>query len=61
MYISFLQNTQCLVGWGRSFLTVAWPIEVHLVFSFAPDFSNVVWRPGSSIAGQFIVFVSPRF
>ena len=24
-----------LVGWGRSFLSVAWPIRVQLVFSFA--------------------------
>ena len=26
-----------LVGWGRSFLSVAWPNGVQLVFSFAPE------------------------
>ena len=26
-----------LVGWGRSFLSVAWPTGVQLVFSFAPE------------------------
>ena len=26
-----------LVGWGRSFLCVAWPTGVQLVFSFAPE------------------------
>ena len=26
-----------LVGWGRSFLSVAWPTGVQLVFFFAPE------------------------
>ena len=30
-------------------------------FTFAQDFSDVVWHPWISIAGQLIVSVSPRF
>ena len=30
-----------LVGWGRSFLSVAWPTGFHLFFfSFAPGFNK---------------------
>ena len=59
-----------LVGLDRSFLSVAWPIGVQLVFFFffyfyffffLQIFSDVVWRSGLSIAGQLIVSVSPRF
>ena len=30
-----------LVGWGRSFLSVAWPTGVQLVFLFSPGFSEI--------------------
>ena len=30
-----------LVGWGQSFLSVAWPMGLTGVFSFAPDFSKL--------------------
>ena len=45
-----------LVGFGRSFLSVACPTVVQLVFLL--KFYNVVWRPGISIAGQPIVSVT---
>ena len=45
-----------LVGWGRSFLSVAWPNGVQLVFSFAPD-----RRPGIFIVGQLTESVEPSF
>ena len=46
-----------LVGWGRSFLAVAWPTGVQLVFFLLLQiFSDVVWRPV-----QLIISVSPQF
>ena len=47
----------------RSFLSVALPIVVQIVFffSFPPDFQYVVWCTGFSISRQRTVFVSPRF
>ena len=52
-----------LVGRDRSFLSVAWPTGVQLVFFFLllKICSDVNWRPGISIARQLIVFASPRF
>ena len=47
-----------LVGWGRSFLSVAWPTGVQLVFFFC---SGVIRRPGISIVGQLTQSVSPGF
>ena len=53
-----------LVGWDRCFLSVAWPTLVQLLIVFfllLQIFSDVVWRPGISIAGQLILSVNPRF
>ena len=36
-----------LVDWGRSFLSVAWPTWVQLVFSFALGFSKLFGAQGS--------------
>ena len=48
-----------LVGWGRSFLFVAWPTGV---FSFAPDFSKLFGSQGSpSTVGQLTESVSLHF
>ena len=41
-----------LVGWGRSFLSVAWPTGVQLVFFFCSGFQYVIRRPGISIIWQ---------
>ena len=51
-----------LVGWDRSFFSVAWPTGVQLVFfRLLAIFSDVVWRQGLSIVGQLNVSVNPRF
>ena len=50
-----------LVGWGRSFLSVAWPTEVQLVFFLLLRSKKVIVRPGMSIVGQLTQSVSPRF
>ena len=42
-----------LVGWGRSFLSIAWPIRVQLVFFFGSRFSVIV-RPGSPSSGSLL-------
>ena len=44
-----------LVGWDRSFLSVAWPTLLLRIFS------KVFWCPGISVAGQLSEYVSPRF
>ena len=41
-----------LVGWDRSFLSVAWPTGVQLVFFFCSRFQYVIQRPAISIVGQ---------
>ena len=46
-----------LVGWGRSFLSVAWPTGVQLVFFFCFGFQQVIGRSGISIVGQLTEFV----
>ena len=40
------------VGWGWSFLSVAWPTGVQLVFFFCTGVSVVIRRTGISIVGQ---------
>ena len=44
-----------LVGWCRSFLSVAWPTGVQLVFfSFAPGFSKLFGAQGSPSSGSLL-------
>ena len=50
-----------LVGWGRSFLSVAWPTGVQLVFFFCSGFHKVIRRPGISIVGQLTESVKSSF
>ena len=47
-----------LVGWDRSFLSVAWPTAVQLVFLFCSGL--VIGRPWISIVGQLTESGSPR-
>ena len=46
-----------LVGWGRSFLSVAWPTGVQL----APGFSKLFGAQGSPSPGSLLSLLSPRF
>ena len=41
-----------LVGWGWSFLSVAWSTGVRLVFFFCSGLQKVIRRPVISIVGQ---------
>ena len=50
-----------LVCWDRSFLSVAWPIGVQLVFSFAPGFSKLFGAQASPSSGSSLNLLSPRF
>ena len=50
-----------LVGWSRSFLSVAWPTGVQLVFFFCSGFQKVIRRPGISIVGQLTESVESSF
>ena len=50
-----------LVGWGRSFLSVASATGVQLVFFFCSVFSVSYGRPGIPIVGQLAESVRPRF
>ena len=50
-----------LVGWDRSFLSVAWPTRVQLVFSFAPGFSKLFGAKGSPSSGSLLILLSRRF
>ena len=50
-----------LVGWGRSFLSVAWPTGVQLVFFFCSGVSRLFGAQGSPIVGQLTKSVSPGF
>ena len=44
-----------LVGWGRSFLSVAWHTGVQLMFfSFVPDFSNLFGAQGSPSSDSLV-------
>ena len=49
-----------LVGWGRSFLSVAWPTEVQLLLFFCSGLQKVIQRPGISI-GQLTESVESSF
>ena len=46
-----------LVGWGRGFLSVAWPTGVQLVFFFCSGVSGLFGAQGSPSSGGF----GPRF
>ena len=50
-----------LVGWDRSFLSVAWPTGVQLVFFFCFGFQQVIRRPGISTVGQLTESVEFSF
>ena len=51
-----------LVGWGQSFLSVAWPTGVQLVFfSFAPSFSKLFGAQGSPSSDTLLNLLCPRF
>ena len=43
-----------LVGWGRSFLSVAWPIGVQLMFFFSSGFSKLFGAQGSPSSGSLL-------
>ena len=52
---------EALVGWDRSFLSVAWPTRVELVFSFAQGFSKLFGALGSPSSDSLLNLLSPRF
>ena len=64
-----LPNKQChintklfiLVGWGRSFLSVACPTGVQLEFFFCSGFQFVIRLTGISIVGQLTESVESSF
>ena len=43
-----------LVGWGRSFLSVAWPTGVQLVFYFCSGVSRLFGAQGSPSSGSLL-------
>ena len=43
-----------LVTWGRSFLSVAWPTGVQLVFFFCSGFSRLFGAQGSPSSGRLL-------
>ena len=50
-----------LVGWGRSFLSVAWPTGVQLVFFFCSGVSKLFGAQESPSSGSLLNLLSPRF
>ena len=42
-----------LVGWGRSFLSVAWPTGVQLMFFFSSGVSKLFGAQGSPSSGSY--------
>ena len=50
-----------LVGWDRSFLYVAWPTGVQLVFFFCSGVSKLFGAQRSPTSGSLLNLVSPRF
>ena len=50
-----------LVGWGWSFLSVAWPTGAQHVFFFCSGFQYVIRRPAISIVGQLTEYVESSF
>ena len=45
-----------LVGWGRSFLSVAWPTGVQLVFFFCSRVSKLFGAQGSPSSGSLFCY-----
>ena len=43
-----------LVGWGRSFLSVAWPTGVQLMFFFSSGVSKLFGAQGSPSSGSLL-------
>ena len=43
-----------LVGWGRSFLSVAWPTGVQLMFFFCSGVSKLFGAKGSPSSGSLL-------
>ena len=43
-----------LVGWGRSFLSVAWPAGVQLMFFFSSGVSKLFGAQGSPSSGSLL-------
>ena len=43
-----------LVGWGRSFLSVAWPTGVQLMFFFSSGVSKLFGAQGSPSTGSLL-------
>ena len=43
-----------LVGWGRRFLSVAWPTEVQLVFFFCSGVSKLFGAQGSPLSDSLL-------
>ena len=43
-----------LVGWGRSFLSVAWPTGVQLMFFFCSGVSKLFGAQGSPSSGSLL-------
>ena len=43
-----------LVGWGRSFLSVAWPTGVQLLFFFCSGVSKLFGAQGSPLSGSIM-------
>ena len=50
-----------LDGWGRSFLFVAWPTGVQLVFFFCSGVSKLFGAQGCPSSGSLLNLLSPRF
>ena len=49
-----------LVGWDRSFLSVAWPTGDQLVFFFCSGVSKLFGAQGSPSSGSLLNLSSPR-
>ena len=49
------------VGWGRSFLSFAWPTGIQLVFFFCSGVSKLFGAKGSPSSGSLLNLLSPRF
>ena len=43
-----------LIGWGRSFLSVAWPTGVQLMFFFCSGVSKIYGAQGSPSSGSLL-------
>ena len=53
-----IANIFISVGWGRSFLSVAWPTGVQLVFFFCSGFSKLFGAQASPSSGSLLNLLS---